>query len=268
MKKGLLIGSLAVLLVAGAGVAVVGVGSNGFKNWDTNTWFDDLKNNTDDSTTEEEVKFYSVEGSREAEIISNLKGDIEPKTLELKLNEREELYRKIIKNYNTVITNYTHDSGVWNHYCITSGDYQLNTRIKIGVPTGTSYYVIYDNIDNKYFDINDGLEFNESVNDLVLTRNNVIRRLFSDIEVTDFNYDTFDAINSAEVNSSELIIEQYDNGNFDFYFFKTTSNYYYYFLPNNLTYNLDITKYTDEESIPTYSDANFKEIASRFFKLD
>lgn len=42
VKKGLIFG-LTTLILLSAGTAIVGVGSNGFKNWDTSSWFNNLK---------------------------------------------------------------------------------------------------------------------------------------------------------------------------------------------------------------------------------
>ena len=42
VKKGLIFGLTALILLS-AGTAIVGVGSNGFKNWDTSSWFNNLK---------------------------------------------------------------------------------------------------------------------------------------------------------------------------------------------------------------------------------
>ncbi len=42
IKKGLILG-LSALILLSAGTAIVGVGSNGFKNWDTSSWFNNLK---------------------------------------------------------------------------------------------------------------------------------------------------------------------------------------------------------------------------------
>ena len=39
-NKKILVGCLATLLIVGGVSAVVGVASDGFKNWDTSTWFD------------------------------------------------------------------------------------------------------------------------------------------------------------------------------------------------------------------------------------
>ena len=39
-NKGLIV-CISALLIIGAGTAVIGIGSNGFKNWDTSTWFSD-----------------------------------------------------------------------------------------------------------------------------------------------------------------------------------------------------------------------------------
>lgn len=42
VKKSLIFGLTALILLS-AGTAIVGVGSNGFKNWDTSSWFNNLK---------------------------------------------------------------------------------------------------------------------------------------------------------------------------------------------------------------------------------
>ena len=47
IKKGLIFG-LSALILLSAGTAVVGVGSNGFKNWDTSSWFNNLKQDNGD----------------------------------------------------------------------------------------------------------------------------------------------------------------------------------------------------------------------------
>lgn len=270
MKKGLLIGSIIALTVVAAGVAVIGVGSKGFTDWETDNWFSDLKENTGNPDedpndgNEEPAQFYSVSGANFSEVVKNLTTEIEPKVIDLSGYDRVDFYSKIVNNYHTIFGYNTHTAKYTDAISITSGNYQYTTRYRSGV-TNTYYDVILKIDESKYYDLTDGSEFNETVSEINLSKNSAIKRLL-DIDVTLQNYSAFDYLSICD-NANTLTIKEYNTGNFTFYFFDTT-NVNYYFLPDNLTFELDMTTCTNQESTPTYSDNNFKTIVSSIFKLD
>lgn len=100
-NKGLIV-CISALLILGAGTAVIGVGSNGFKNWDTSTWFSDS------------FKGVSIESKV-------FEYDGENKTLDIIVPENATYELTITNSENEVVES-----------CVDIGKYNYKVVVKIG----------------------------------------------------------------------------------------------------------------------------------------
>ena len=100
-NKGLIV-CISALLILGAGAAVIGIGSNGFKNWDTSTWFSDA------------FKGVSIESKV-------FEYDGENKTLDIIVPENATYELTITNSENEVVES-----------CVDIGKYNYKVVVKIG----------------------------------------------------------------------------------------------------------------------------------------
>lgn len=275
MKKGLLIGSIIALTVVAAGVAVIGVGSKGFTDWETDNWFSDLKENTGnpdenpDGDEEEPLQFYSVEGTTAEEVITNLaegKEWVKYEDIDIETN-RFNFYLYIVKNYNTVLVE--DESGAFSINSLVSGNYMYYYRSVNYGPT-EKYNALVDFENKSSFNLDENDYFTDIGYDYEAYSVSMLDSIYGIENISFKNYKARNALLNATDNtinrgSTRPFAYYLDCDGFKVWKLDNVSDYY--FLPNNLTYQLDFKTVTKITSVPSY-EADVKDKLNNFFKLD